>query len=126
MQLRKLSATFSIVKIDPSDNIPSWAVSDLFISITKTDEELSIVCPTDNVPDNAQVIAIEHDWKCIKIEGMLDFALTGILASLANPLADNNISIFAISTYNTDFLMVKSEVFEKAKEVLEAEGHQFV
>ncbi len=88
-------------------------------------QELSIVCPTSNVPDSI-LKDVEHDWKCIKVEGVLDFALTGILSSLANPLAENNISIFAISTFNTDYLLIKVDSIEKAKSVLENAGHTFI
>ncbi|SER19784.1 hypothetical protein SAMN04487944_101605 [Gracilibacillus ureilyticus] len=126
MQLKILPSAFSVIKLDPAEAIPSWAVSDEFVSITKTDEELSIVCPTENIPAEADISAAEHEWSCIKIEGVLDFSLTGILASLANPLAENHISIFALSTYNTDFLMVKSHALKKAKEVLTAEGHSIL
>lgn len=66
-----------------------------------------------------------NDWKCIKVEGVLDFNLTGILSSLANPLAENKISIFAISTFNTDYFLIKSHSIEKAKVVLENKGHTF-
>ncbi|WNF38786.1 ACT domain-containing protein [Bacillaceae bacterium IKA-2] len=69
---------------------------------------------------------MEPDWKCIKVEGTLDFSLTGILSSLANPLAENNISIFAISTFNTDYLLIKMYSIEKAKSVLENAGHTFI
>ncbi len=68
---------------------------------------------------------MENDWKCIKVEGVLDFSLTGILSSLANTLAENKISIFAISTYNTDYILVKSHLVEKARVVLESKGHSF-
>jgi hypothetical protein len=97
---------------------------DIF-SITRTGEELSVVCPSECLPINEQVKEVENDWKCIKVEGVLDFNLTGILSSLANPLAENKISIFAISTFNTDYLLVKSHSIEKAKVVLENEGHTF-
>ena len=94
-------------------------------SITRTDEELSVVCPSECLPINEQIKEVENDWKCIKVEGVLDFSLTGILSSLANSLAENKISIFAISTFNTDYLLVKGHSIEKARVVLENEGHIF-
>lgn len=125
MKLTILDHTFSIVKFPPTEAIPPWATTSDMFSITRTNEELSIVCPTECLPSNEEIKEAENDWKCIKVEGILDFGLTGILASLANPLAENNISIFAISTFNTDYLLVKSHSIGKAKEVLENEGFSF-
>ena len=69
---------------------------------------------------------VENDWKCIKEEGILDINLTGILSSLANPFVENKISVFAISTFNTDYLLIKSHSIEMAKVVLENDGHIFI
>lgn len=125
MKLNILDSTFSVVKLPPTEIIPVWALNSEVFSISRTDEELSIVCTTECLPLNEVFSDVENDWKCIKVEGVLDFSLTGILASLANPLAENNISIFAISTFNTDYLLVKSHSIEKAKVVLENDGHIF-
>ena len=81
--------------------------------------------PSDCLPINEELREVENDWKCIKSRRSLDFGLTGILASLANPLAENKISIFAVSTFNTDYLLVKSHSIEKARLVLENSGHSF-
>lgn len=126
MKLKTLDSTFSIIKISPIETIPSSVTTCDIFSITRTNEELSIVCPTDCLPANEEFKEVESDWKCIKVEGVLDFGLTGILASLANPLAENKISIFAISTFNTDYLLVKNHSIEKARFVLENEGHSFI
>ena len=125
MRLKILDSTFSVVKFPPAETIPLWALNCDVFSITRTDEELSVVCPSECLPINEQMKEVENDWKCIKVEGVLDFSLTGILSSLANPLAENNISIFAISTFNTDYLLVKCQSIEKAIIVLENEGHSF-
>lgn len=125
MKLQILDSTFSVVKFPPAEKIPLWALNADLFSITKTDEELSIVCPSDCLPKDEVFPDIEKDWKCIKVEGILDFSLTGILSSLANTLAENKISIFAVSTFNTDYLLIKSHSIEKAKIVLEKEGHSF-
>ncbi|MGG4492405.1 ACT domain-containing protein [Brevibacillus reuszeri] len=124
MNLTILDTPFSVVKFPQAHDIPSWATKSEFFSITRTKEELSVVCESANVPADISEDA-EHEWKCLKVEGVLDFALTGILSSLANPLADNGISIFAISTFNTDYLLVKTHSLEKAKLVLENAGHSF-
>ena len=92
-----------------------------FFFMAKTDEELSLVCPTEETPSNT--IAREDGWKAFRIQGLLDFSLTGILAKIAGILAENDIPIFAVSTYNTDYILVKQENFEKAVEVLSAKGY---
>lgn len=126
MNLHILEPTLSVVKLPITIPIPSWALQSDFFSITRTDEELSIVCSADHVPLNHGHLQVEPNWRCIKIEGFLDFQLVGILASLTAPLAEHEISIFAISTYNTDYLLVKSDTLDKAQTVLENEGHIFI
>ncbi len=104
--------------MDPSSPIPSWAINGAgFFSITKTSDELSVVCPEEKVPRDVKV---EGGWRCLKVEGPLDFGLTGILASLAQPLAEAKISIFSLSTYDTDYIMIKKNNLQKAIEVLGA------
>ena len=125
MKLKILDSTFSVMKFPPAETIPLWALHCDVFSITRTDEELSVVCPSEYLPINEQMKEVENDWKCIKVEGVLDFSLTGILSSLANTLAENKISIFAISTFNKDYLLVKCQSIEKAIIVLENEGHSF-
>ena len=82
----------------------------------KTDEEKSLVCLTEDVPDNT--IEREDGWKAFRIEGILDFSLIGILSQISALLAENEIGIFAISTYNTDYILVKEKNYLKAKELL--------
>ena len=89
-------------------------------AITRTPDELSIVCSQANVPPNT---FSEPDWRALKVSGPLDFSLTGILASLASPLAQAGISIFALSTFDTDYLLVKSGALDRAVEVLRRAGH---
>ncbi|WP_047155408.1 ACT domain-containing protein [Aneurinibacillus tyrosinisolvens] len=124
MNLMILDTIFSIVKLPSTETIPFWVLNGDVFSITRTNEELSIVCPSSSLP-SGKLIDVEHDWNCIKVDGVLEIGLTGILSSLANPLAENNINIFAISTFNTDYLLIKSHSLEKAKLVLENAGHTF-
>ena len=107
----------------PADaSVPAWASSPTaFTSISRTSEELSIVCPETVVPAG---IKKEPGWRIFKVDGPLDFALTGILTSVADPLAKAHISIFAISTYNTDYVLVKDEKADSAVKVLKAAGHK--
>lgn len=105
----------AVCRLETNARIPSWATDDTFFSISKTDDELSIVCSEGKVPDD---IKSEKNWRAFKVIGPLDFSLTGILASLANPLAEAKISIFAISTFDTDYVLIKDDNLEKVVKVL--------
>ncbi len=120
LTLSLLPETFAICRLPPDAEIPAWATRGEFHSITRTRAELSIVCAQENVPDGVQC---DKGWRCLRVEGKLDLALTGILASLLAPLADAGIAILALSTYDTDYVMVKAENLERALHVLSAAGH---
>ncbi len=122
LNLEVLPDTFSICRLSPSEAIATWALASSFFSITKTSSELSIVCFEKEVPAG---VMVERGWRAIKVKGRLDFSLTGILASLATPLANANISIFAISTFDTDYLLIKNADIERALRVLSDAGHRF-
>lgn len=118
MKLKKISYGFSVCK--------SRTVSDIDLSsemyfVSKTDEEISLVCRTEDVPDN--VTDREDGWRGFRIQGVLDFSLIGILSRISAILAENEIGIFVVSTYNTDYIFVKSENFERALELLSAKGY---
>lgn len=98
-----------------------WATQGEFFTVSRTEDELSIVCDSLFVPKGIQA---ETGWQALKVEGPLDFNLTGILSSLVQPLAENGISIFALSTFDTDYLLIKKESLGKAKQVLVHAGHQ--
>src|SRR4051812_12449007 len=100
MNLRIIEGTFSVCKLNAGNSIPDWVFSSSFYSISRSSEELSIVCEQKSIPKE---IKAEKGWSLIKVQGPLDFGLTGILASLANPLAAAGVSIFAISTFDTDY-----------------------
>ncbi len=110
-----LKENFAVCRLSIHDKIPDWVFNDSFYSITKTSDELSIVCLEKDVPG---YVKSEKDWRAIKVEGELDFSQIGILASLAIPLSEAKISIFAISTFNTDYVLVKNNKLEKAIEIL--------
>ncbi len=113
-----LPEKLGICHLDEKSPIPSWAIENInFFSIAKTRNELSIVCPQDKIPGG---ILAEKDWRAFKVKGPLGFVLPGIVASLATPLAKAKISIFYISTYETDYLLVKEESLEKATKILSA------
>ena len=122
MNLSLIAGNYSVCRMDPSCSVPDWVYQSRFYSISKSADELSIVCEEQLVPGSVQT---EKDWGLIKVEGPLDFSLTGILFSLAKPLAENNVSIFAVSTFDTDYLLVKIEKLQDAKAVLENSGFKF-
>jgi len=120
LALSVLPDTFAICRLSPDAPMPDWALTGGFFSITRTTDELSIVCPQANVPSEIQC---DRDWRCFKIEGPLDLSLIGILASLTVPLARAGIGIFAVSTYDTDYVLVKEKRLEEAVLVLSQEGY---
>ena len=122
IHLSKMESKFSILKLKPNAEIPAWAlIGDSFFSITKTDDELSIVCEESCVPPNVKD-NVEKDWRCFKVEGPLDFSMTGVLSQIAGPLADAKIPIFVVSTFDTDYILVKAEYFEHSCAVLDSQN----
>ena len=118
MTLKMISRDFSVCKV--TEIRPETLQGD-FCFVGKTDEELSLVCETDRAPGDAT--AREDGWRAFRIEGILDFSLTGILAPIAALLADRKIGIFAVSTYNTDYILVRKEKLAEAAELLENAGY---
>lgn len=123
ISLKLLPDLYGVVRLDPHVSIPEWAAKDGFYSITKTSDELSIVCLQHQIPPT---VVCERDWQILKVLGPLDFSLVGILASLSTPLALNGISIFAISTYDTDYILVKHKDVSAAIKTLLNEGYTFI
>ncbi|MNL03356.1 hypothetical protein D3C87_1238910 [compost metagenome] len=122
MKLVEMSEELSVIKLQAQAAIPNWAFQGSFFSITRTADELSVVCESRLVPSDIHLK--EKNWKCLKVQGPLDFSLTGILSSIANPLAAAKISIFAISTFDTDYVMVKNDNLKKAKLALQQAGFE--
>ena len=118
MEIKTIDYEFSVCKLD---KLPSVDFIKEFCFLGKTDEEISLVCVKEDVPEH--VIQREDGWKAFRIEGTLDFSLIGILAKISTLLAENRIGIFAISTYNTDYIMTKQENYAKAIQVLSAAGY---
>jgi hypothetical protein len=113
LTLSLLSGSFGICRLEPEAKIPDWANAGDFMSITRTSDELSIVCAGAKVPEG---VKSDRGWR--------DLSLTGVLASLANPLAEARINIFAVSTFDTDYLLVKKDRVSRASEVLIRSGHR--
>ena len=121
MRLKTLPYDLTVCKL------PSAAGIDLsadFFFLGKTDEEISLVCRTEQTPAGTE--AREDGWRAFRIEGVLDFSLTGILSGISAILAENGIGIFAVSTFNTDYILVRAENFDRAIEVLAAAGYKVI
>ena len=121
LELKKIEYNLTVCKIR---NISEIDMTSAFYFIGKTDEEISLVCKTEDTP--AKTIERDDGWKGFRIQGTLDFSLIGILSKLSGILAEHKIGIFAVSTYNTDYIFVKEENFERALKVLALEGHVIV
>ncbi|HZW93935.1 MAG TPA: ACT domain-containing protein [Candidatus Eremiobacteraceae bacterium] len=121
LKFRQLPGSYAIVRLAPDSSIPDWAMRGEFTSITRTADELSIVCPAESVPKDFDP---GLRWICLKLEGPFPFSQTGILLSFIEPLSNNGIPIFAISTYNTDYVLIPQEHADWAKNLLRKAGHE--
>lgn len=121
MRLKKLPYNITVCKVEDVSSINMDAD---FCFVGRTDEELSLVCKTEDVP--ARTIERDDGWKGFRIEGVLDFSLIGILSKISTILAENRIGIFAVSTFNTDYILVKEENFDKAMGVFATEGYEII
>ena len=122
LSLSVLPETLAVCRLGPDDAVPAWARAGAFGAVTRTASELSIVCREASVP---AAVTANRDWRAIAVDGTLDFALTGVLAALASPLAAAGVSIFAVSTYDTDYVLVKGDTLDRAVAALSAAGHRF-
>lgn len=121
MKLKKLNFDFSVCKVTDFSQVN---LDSEFCFIGKTDAEKSLVCITDDVPLN--ITERDDGWRAFRVEGTLDFSLIGILSKISSLLAENNIGIFAVSTYNTDYILTKADNFDKALKALENAGYEVI
>jgi hypothetical protein len=120
LKLSLLPGNFAVCRLEPEAVIPDWALAGDLVSMTRTSDEFSVVCPEAQVPE---AVLAEKGWRCLKIQGPLPFSMTGVLASLVNPLAQAGISLFAFSTYDTDYVLVKESALDRAQTALIQAGH---
>ena len=113
MRVYSQDTLFAVARLHPDSAIPGWASH--FFAVTRTRDELSIVCAEDMVPPD---VVAERGFRMLMVEGPLDFSLTGVIASIAGPLAEAGVSLFAISTYDTDYVLVRDQQFAEAVEAL--------
>ncbi len=121
MEIKIIEQEFSVCKVKDLSEVD---LSAEYCFLSKTDEELSLVCSTKSVPDN--IVECDNDWRAFRIQGILDFSLIGILSKISTLLAENRIGIFAISTYNTDYILTKEENFNSAIAILRDNGYEIV
>ncbi|MGJ5820024.1 ACT domain-containing protein [Paludibaculum fermentans] len=121
LKFRHLEGIWAVCRLGAEEEIPAWAGRGRFVSITRTPEELSVVCPAQQVPEG---IRVQAGWACLQLAGPFDFALTGILASFLQPLAEASVPIFALSTFDTDWVLIPEEHLSRALVALREAGHE--
>jgi len=121
MKLEILEYEFSVCQIKNTKQVD---FSREYVFLSKTADEISLVCETDCVPQNT--VAYKHGWKALKVSGVLEFDMVGVIAKISNTLAQIDISIFVISTYNTDYILLKTESFDKGVQALTLNGYVVV
>jgi uncharacterized protein len=122
VELRMLSETFALARLAADAPVPNWVGGQEFLAVVRTRNELSIVCREDTVPSS--LTEVQRGFRCLAVAGTLDFSQTGIIAQLAQPLANAGISIFGISTYDTDHILVRADDLEAASTALQTAGHK--
>lgn len=121
LTLTTLDVRLAVCRLDPASRFPLWATAAALFSVTRTADELSIVCPEEFVPGD---VKCESGWRVLKLEGPFEFSLVGVLSSVAAPLAEAGVGIFAVSTYDTDYVLVKDAQLELATAALRERGHE--
>lgn len=116
-----LKELYGVCRLKRDAVVPMWTENGEFVSVTRTLDELSIVCPEENIPKE---ITCEQNWRVLKIEGPLEFSMVGVLARISMILANAKISLFVISTFDTDYILVKDQVLEETLVQLRREGYQ--
>lgn len=123
LTMELMKETYGVCRLEKGDDIPKWGIESSFFSITRTEDELSVVCNEEDIPDT---IKSEKEWRILKVLGPLDFSLIGILSSISSILAKEKISIFAISTYDTDYILLKETDLSQGIKALEANRYKII
>jgi hypothetical protein len=122
VQIRTLPDSYAVVRLEPGSELPEWVDKGPFRSVTRTEHEVSVVCRDHDVPEGESV---DRGWTVLEVKGPLDFSLTGVITSLVEPLAEAEVPIFLISTFETDYVLVRSSDLARAVDALEEAGHVF-
>jgi hypothetical protein len=123
LRFRRLPGQFAITRLGANSSVPAWALSGEFSSITRTRDELSVVCAAENVVPGTDS---QSGWICFKLEGPFPFSQTGILAAFINPLSHNGVPIFAVSTFDTDYVLIQDRFLGVAEDLLRNAGHELL
>jgi hypothetical protein len=123
LKFRRLPGQFAVCRLPADAPIPAWALTRVFASVTRTEDELSIVCPAENLPSD---VKSQPGWICFKLEGPFAFSATGILAAFIDPLSRSGVPIFAISTFDTDYVLIENDHRGVAETALREAGHERV
>lgn len=123
LKFRQLGSLYTIVRLARDASVPEWATKGDFTSITRTADELSVVCPADNLPPE---IHSPERWNCLKLQGPFAFSLTGVLLAFIEPLSTNGIPIFAMSTYDTDYVLIPEARMGGVVDLLCQAGHELI
>ncbi len=121
LRLSVLDESLAVCRIEARTEIPPWATGSPFFCVTRTPDELSVICPEERVPAG---ITCEPGWRAFRLEGVLDFGLVGVLSSVAAPLAESGVGILAIATYDTDYVLVREPQLDLAITALRERGHE--
>jgi hypothetical protein len=116
-----LGETLAVCRLDRYSGIPGWTTAAGFCSVTRAGDELSVVCPEESVPED---VTCERGWRAIGLEGPLDFSMVGVLAAMLTPLAGAGVPVFAISTFDTDYVLVREEQLDLAIAALRGRGYE--
>jgi hypothetical protein len=120
LRLSVLAGRLAVCRLDPGSRVPDWATAAPFFCVTRTPDELSVVCPEEDVPEG---VTCERGWRALRFEGPFEFGLVGVLSSVAEPLAESEVSILAIATYDTDYVLVQESRLDIAARALRERGH---
>jgi hypothetical protein len=120
LTLLVVDGIFAVCGLEPDAPIPPWATAGDLFSITRTADELSVDCPQEGVPEG---VNCERGWRCLRVAGTIPFSVVGVLASLTAPLAEAGLSLFAVSTFDTDYLLVRENDLGAARDALRRQGH---
>ncbi len=123
LTLSVLAGRLAVCRLDAGSRVPAWATAAPFFCVTGTSEELSVVCAEERVPAGT---VCESGWRAMKVEGPLEFGLTGVLSSVAAPLAESEVGILAIATYDTDYVLLQESQLDIAARALREQGHEIL
>jgi hypothetical protein len=123
LRFRRLPGQFAVARLAANSPLPAWALGGEFSSVTRTQQELSIVCGAENVFPG---VASQAGWICFKLEGPFPFSQTGILAAFINPLSHHGVPVFAISTFDTDYVLIQDRFLAVAEDLLRSAGHELL